>query len=624
MKCSWIVAGLCALATPAQAETPDSLALDPIFTPNMVLQRGTVVPMSGRARQGQIVHAMLDGKRLSATADANGRWTIRLPAHDAATGLTIELSDGTSNLVLPNVAFGDVFLCSGQSNMEFTLRHATNADVEIGKSANADLRLFNVPRHASTGPQSHFASSAQWKTSAPESSSDFSAACYFFGVEVQRERGVPVGLIAASWGGSVIQEWLPTEVLRSLGGYEAGLELLHMQQSDPRRAQAAWSARLTKYLAGTTARLGELQNADITRFWEEWSDPQLTMFDGTGTYTASVDLDARQAAAATSIVVGRVDDIDQTVVNGKVIGSSMGWDTMREYALPKGTLRAGKNSIEVRALDTGGGGGMWGTETRTIKLGGQGSAPITGGWQFRRGAALAQSGPPPYVPWIGGSGLSNLFNGMIAPIGRFPLSGIAWYQGESNVSDAAGYKALLKALMADWRTRFHTKPFLVVQLANYGPLKPGPVESVWAAMRDAQRDVVAADPDAGLAVAVDVGDPYDIHPTGKQAVGRRLALALRGNRAAALPMARRDGADVTLVFNRPLQVIGNATPTGFETCNLQGCKFAVARLVSKDTVAIPVDKDSVRIRYLWADSPIANLFDLDGVPVSPFGMPVPQ
>ncbi|HEY0622610.1 sialate O-acetylesterase [Sphingomonas sp.] len=615
------MAMMLAAATPAGAQT---LRLAPVFSDHMVLQRDRPVPVEGSAAPGAEVSAQLgDSPAVAGRADATGRWRIELPGRRALASTSLTVQSSGETLRLADVAVGDVFLCSGQSNMEFTLRVATNADSAVGASTNPALRLFNVPRQSSPTPQAQFSSPVTWQLSAPDSARDFSAACWFMGAELQRLRKVPVGLIAASWGGSIIQDWLSEAGLRRNGGFDDGLAMLALRGTDPTAAQRWLDKQLDAYFRRATAKLEAPIPADPNRFWEEWGVSDLASFDGAGAYTSEVTLTADQARRARHIHLGAVDDFDQTLINGAVIGSTTGWTNQRSYALASGQLRAGANRIQVRVIDTGGGGGMWGTTPRRIELDDGSSIPLTGRWQFQRGADVRDTGPAPYVPWVGANGLTTLYNGMIAPIGRIPLAGIAWYQGEANVGDPAGYAKLLPSLIADWRGRFSTRRFALVQLANFGPMQSKPIDSAWAALREAQRSTVAADRDAGMAVAIDVGDPRDIHPTDKKTIGLRLALAMEGASNAQLPAAARDGDKIRLRFDRPLQVIGGAGPLGFEACGAGGCRFVTARLADPSTVLVDAASGDARLRYLWADSPIANLYDGDGLPVTPFEIALP-
>lgn len=608
-------------AAPAGAET---LRLAPVFTDQMVVQRDAPVPVEGSAAPGAEVSAQLgDGPAVTGRADAQGRWRIELPARAALADATLVVRSGAESVRLADVAVGDVFLCSGQSNMEFTLRVVTNADGAVGASTNPALRLFNIPRQSSPTPQAQFASSVIWQRSAPNSARDFSAACWFMGAELQRLRKVPVGLIAASWGGSIIQDWLSEAGLRRNGGFDEGLAMLALRGTDPAAAQRWLDKQLDAYFRRATAKLEAPILADPDRFWEEWGVADLTSFDGAGVYTSEVTLTADQARRARRIHLGAVDDFDQTLINGAVVGSTTGWTSQRTYPLTPGQLRAGANRIEVRAIDTAGGGGMWGTTPRGIELDDGSSVPLNGRWQFQRGLDVRDAGTAPSVPWIGASGLTTLYNGMIAPLGRIPLAGIAWYQGEANVGDTAGYAKLLPSLIADWRERFSTRRFAIAQLANFGPMQNKPVDSAWAALREAQRKTAAADTGAGLAVTIDVGDPRDIHPTDKKTVGLRLAQVMEGASNAQLPAATREGGTVRLRFDRPLQVIGGAGPLGFEACSAGGCRFTAARLADPSALLVDAGPGDVKLRYLWADSPIANLYNRDGLPVTPFEIALP-
>lgn len=607
-------------ATPAGAQT---LRLAPVFSDHMVVQRDRPVPVEGIAAPGAEVSAQLgDSPAVAARADGEGRWRIELPGRAALASTSLTVRSNGETLRLADVAVGDVVLCSGQSNMEFTLRVATNADVAVAQSGNPALRLFNVPRQSSTTPQARFAAPVVWQPSAPASARDFSAACWFMGAELQRRRNVPVGLIAASWGGSIIQDWLSEAGLRRNGGFDEGLALLALRSTDPAAAQRQWEAGVDAYLGRASAALAQPVAADITRMWEEWGGA-LAAFDGTGIYTTQVTLTADQARRARRIHLGAVDDIDLTLANGQRLGATVGWNVERVYALAPGQMRAGTNRITIQAIDTGGGGGMWGAARRRIELDDGSMIALDQPWQFRRGAALGDAGPAPLVPWVGSSGLTTLYNGMIAPLGRIPLAGIAWYQGESNVSDPAGYARLLSSLIADWRARFSTRRFGIVQLANFGPMQNKPVDSAWAALRETQRRTAAADPDTGLAVAIDIGDPRDIHPTDKKTVGLRLAQVMEGASNAQLPVATREASAVRLRFDRPLQVIGGAGPVGFEACGASGCRFTAARLADPSTVLVDAVPGDTRLRYLWADSPVANLYDRDGLPVTPFEIVLP-
>jgi sialate O-acetylesterase len=604
------------------AQDKQALALAPVYSDHMVLQRDHAIPVRGTASPSAHISVEMEGYQpVSVTAGASGAWEAVLPAMGAATGLALKVTAGAESIRLEDIAVGDVFLCSGQSNMEFPLRLATDADNAIAASNRSELRLFHVPRQSGASAQSTFASATTWRVSAPDSTREFSAACYFMGVELQRRRQVPIGLIAASWGGSFIEAWLGADTLLADGQFSDGLGLLAQWQADPVAAERKWLERTQAFLADNLSSDRPLVDADPTLIWEQWGngsgDSGFADFDGFGTYTTTVTLSASQAMAGQRLMLGLIDDIDHTVVNGQPVGMTAGWDVQRNYALPQGLLRQGVNRIEVRVLDTGGGGGLYGTAPRAIILRDGASVELDHAWRFRPGRSLAQAGAAPQKPWMPISGLGTLANGMIAPLGRIPLAGIAWYQGESNAS------RLLPLLMAEWRERFDTRRFAIVQLANFGALNDAPGESHWAQLRDVQRRIVAADRDAGLAIAIDVGDPYDIHPANKRSIGVRLASAMDGEGHAQLPVAATAGDRARLTFAHDLVLVGGASPVGFELCSQNKCRFVDAQIIDASTVSLHLQASDDHVRYLWSDSPVTNLYDRAGIPVTPFQIALP-
>jgi sialate O-acetylesterase len=616
-------------ASTAAATAP--LSVDAPITAHAVLQRGKSVPIRGEAAPGSTVRVAFDGVEKVTRADASGHWQIDLPAQDAGGPYALDVRSGDDTLSLDDMLVGDVWLCSGQSNMEFTLRHATNSDAEVAGAAYSQLRLLTVPRQSSPTPRDSFSQPSSWLPSTPQSAADFSAACYLMGRELQAHQNIPVGLINASWGGSVIEDWISRPALSTLPRYRPSLDLLARYASDPEGTRASWGQE-------ARAWLGEAADApaDATAWrpvpaivpWETWGVPELAFFDGVGRYRAHISLTAKQAGKAT-LAIGAVDDIDVTRVNGKMVGADQPWDKPRVYAVPAGVLKAGDNVIDVAAIDTGGGGGMWGDAPRKLTLADGTEIPL-GGWTFAKGPALAQLGMAPSQPWVGGSGRTTLFNGMIAPLHDYPLTGFAWYQGEANVADARGYAELMPLLIADWRKRFGAQPFAMVQLANFGPLAAQPTNDSWAQLRDVQRRVADADPQVGLASALDVGQVGDIHPTNKQAVGHRLALAARAiARGEAVeargpsPVSVERAGDIVVRFaHGPLKLVAGGEALGFELCDAGGmCRFVPGRLAG-DTIVLSDDPNAREVRYLWQASPLVNLYNTSDLPATGFALPV--
>lgn len=606
-------------------------ALDPAFTSHAVLQRDRTVPVTGTATPGAEITVTFDATAKVAAAGSDGRWRVDLPAHGPSGPFELTVSGDGGRIVLDDVLVGDVWLCSGQSNMEFALRHATNADAEISRANRPNLRLFTIPRQSSPAALATFSGPASWQVSSPASAADFSAACYLMGSDLQAHQNLPVGLINASWGGSIIEDWIDRDALRALPRYRRGLDLLDLYARDPAAAKFAWASETEKWLGRRAVPPTDAswRNTPARKSWEAWGDPSLVYFDGIGYYRTHVTLTKAQLGKA-RLMIGAVDDIDLTRVNGQTVGASESWDEPRTYAVPAGLLKAGDNVIDVVAIDTGGGGGMWGDAARGLSLANGSTVPLLD-WRFARGAGLAETGVPMGLPWLGGSGLTTLSNGMILPLGHFPLKGIAWYQGESNVADPDAYAMLMPALIASWRERFGLRPFLMVQLAGFGPLAIKPSDNPWARLRDVQRKVADADPQIGLASALDAGQVGDIHPTNKQDVAKRLALAARhialgedveDRGPAPTGVSRTDEGIVVRFAHGPLELVGGGEALGFELCDAHAaCRFVPGRLEG-DTIILPADPEAREVRYLWQASPLVNLYNQAGLPATGLAMPI--
>ena len=632
------------LAQPVAPAAPALLA--PVFGDHAVLQRGAPIPVWGSAQPGEAVTVAFAGTEAQAKADALGHWRLRLNAQ-AAGGpydLTVR-SQGGQAQVLHDVLVGDVWLCSGQSNMEFTLRHATNADGEISASANDQIRLLHAPHMGAPTPRDAFGAPTAWAAARPGTVDNFSAACYLMGRELQADQHVPMGLIDASWGGSDIRAWISPEALRRFGGYDDALRIVAQHTADPTAAEAGWQKVMAAWAkdhdpGARSAPPWSAPDLDDSAwattpadgYWESWGVPALARFDGVVWYRTTITLTADQAKGEAMIALGPADDIDTTFINGTFIGGQESWNAPRTYAAPAGVLHAGVNSIAVRVVDTGGGGGLWGhPKDRFLRAADGSQVPIDGLWRYRIAATIDQTGPVPHAPWMDATGVVTLYNGLISPFAGYGLKGIAWYQGEANVSDPEGYRRLLPALIQDWRDRFGKElPFLVVQLANFGSAASQPGPSAWAALREAQRLTVEHDPKTGMAVTIDIGQRYDIHPTDKLDVAHRLArlarrLAYGESLVASGPQpigAVRTGDQVTISFadvGAGLAVYGAARPIGFEACDKTGrCGFVDAT-ASKDKVVLEVGTGEVaKIRYAWADSPIVNLYNSEDLPATPF------
>jgi sialate O-acetylesterase len=635
-----------AVACPAQAEVP---LMSPLFVDHAVIQRDRPIHVYGQSSAGQEVTVTLAGGSARAKADATGAWSVTLPAMTAGGPHTLVARAGAATQTANDVLIGDVWLCSGQSNMEWPVRMTLDAGSEVALSANDRIRQVTIARATSAAARRDFDAPLEWKAAGPATTEHFSATCYYFVRELQKTVDVPQGIISSNWGGSRIEPWMSEAALRAVDGYRAPLALLGEYRTDKPLAFSHWGDTWQKWwmqqpaTKGSQPWLSAGQPTDgwnpapaALGYWETWNVPALGRYDGMMWFRARVTLDQRQASLPAKLSLGLVDDVDVTWVNGRAVGNSFG-DAQRVYTLPAKLLKAGDNWIVVNVHDFWGEGGIHGPAAERALLLADGTRVAVSGWEY---SVAPPNLWPPHAPWESLSGVSVLYNAMIAPLGKYGLRGVAWYQGEANagLDDARRYQALLAAWMADWRRQFDAPlPFLIVQLANFGRLSKAPVDSGWAQLRDAQRRAVAADGNAGLAVTIDIGNRDDIHPANKQDVGKRLARAARHivygekiSASGAQPVsATRAGADVLVTFGDfegKLLVIGAADPSGFELCGAiqASCRFVRAQLQEGGKVLLshPEAASATRVRFCWADSPLCNLYDSTDLPVGPFELPV--
>jgi sialate O-acetylesterase len=630
------------------ASGQSSLALGPVFQDHAVLQRDKPVAIWGTAGAGDEVSVGLAGRQATARADASGRWTATLPAVTAGGPFSLEVRTASGSVrTVSDILVGDVFLCSGQSNMEFGVAQSKGGAMVAARAANDRIRLLTITHAGAARPAAGFEPLPAWQAVKPETIRTFSAVCYYFGREVQDAQNVPVGLVNASWGGTAIEPWIGETGLSAVGGFETRLDLLRTFARDEDAANQAFGRMWEEWWRGHGASAGEPWKAEDTgpwtdvpgfRNWKTWGVPELADLNGMVWYRRSFTLTAAQAAGPATLSLGGIDEVDETWVNGRVIRNTFGWGSRRTYRLPAGTLRAGDNVVVVNVLSTYDAGGMIGPDEAVELTCGDGTKfPLAGNWRYR--AVPLSAGRPPRAPWEPIAGITTLYNGMVAPLGPVGLRGVVWYQGETNADEPAGYEKLLRGLMASWRSQFgNDLPFLIVQLPNFGAVPTTPTESAWSDVREAQRRAAAADGHAGLAVTIDVGEAGDIHPANKLEVGRRVARAARrvvyGEQVAPsgpVPLsAGREPAGVVVTFGdveRSLACYSASVAIGFELCGdgPGSCRF-VAGTVDRTRVVLPEPatpgRPPTRVRFCWGASPICNLSDGTGLPIGPFEIPI--
>ncbi|HET7084546.1 MAG TPA: sialate O-acetylesterase [Rhizomicrobium sp.] len=636
---------LAALVMALLTATPAAAAplLHPMFADHAVLQRDQPIRVYGQSAPGTQVQVHLGGTAATVRAESNGQWSVTLPAMAAGGPYTLQVDGGGQSQQIQDVLVGDVFLCTGQSNMQLSVRRAANAEFEIAAATDGGVRELAVDRIASPSQLSSFTTSVSWKVETPQTAGDFSASCFFFARELRKHVHVPVGLITAAWGGTRERGWVSGASLRALNIFNDDLDMLALYQRAPEDASHRWDAAWESWWKQNST--GEPWKEDASSWplapqalgpWGEW--PGLRLPEGTAEpgvgfvgqmwLSTHVSLTASQAAQSATLELGRANEEEKSWLNGRGIGGSS-QQPNAVHALPRGILHPGDNSIVLNIFCSWKNCGLTGpASTRLIRFADGSQVMLDQPWRYKPVENLIA----PQLPWGPMHGAGLQYNGMIAPIGPYGVKAAIWYQGESNIYFARHYQAGLTAMMTDWRRQFGAAlPFLIVQIPDYGPIPVQPGESLWSDVREAQRQTVEADPHAALVVTFDIGDPKNLHPPNKQEIGRRLSIAARhllygealapsGARVAA---ARRSGDTVTVSFKDVTGSLSayNGPPNAFELCDAGSCRWAHATLANNQ-VTLMEARTATRVRYCWGDSPVCTLTDASGLPAGPFEMAI--
>jgi sialate O-acetylesterase len=629
---------LVAVLLVSAASTPALAApqLSAVWSDHVVVQRDAPIRVEGTAEAGERVSGTLGAQTATARADRAGSFTLEFPARPASDDpltLTVTGADGSAATV-SDILVGDVWLCSGQSNMEWPLSASVGGAAAAQAAADPGLRLMLVPKDTAAAPQLAFSTPTPWALASPESSPPFSAACYYMVRQLRRDLKVPIGAINSNWGGSQIRAWLSPEAGARLYGADQ-MALLAGFQTDPLKAVTAFAPRWERWWRDGTNGQQPWSNPDGLEWqpvpsispWQTWSGTRLAGDTiGNVWFRRTLALTPEQAARGGTLAIGVIDDLDTTWINGRIVGNTFGWSTEREYPIPPGYLRAGANEIVFAASNSYGPGGLQSTPDKlAFTVTGGERIPLGEGWRYAIGQLREM---PPRPPWDANAGIGVMHNRMIAPLGHFALKGAAWYQGESDVG-IPGYADRLRELFAGWRRQFGSDMrMLVVQLPNYETVAEKPAAAGWAEVREHERRAVAADGNAALIPTLDVGQRDDLHPPNKLPVGLRLAAAAQGKPMPMPVRATRQGDAVRVSFSG---VDGglhawSGPPLGVELCaaTQESCRFASAR-VEGDTLVIAGDgQPATRVRYAWADAPVVNLFDSRPMPVPGFELEVTQ
>ncbi len=644
-----LAACLLLAAGPQADEGPARPLLHPLFTDHAVLQRDVPIPVWGWAEPGQRLKVALAGQSVETTVDASGKWLAKLGPYPAG-GPHVLTVTGPKSAEVKDLLVGDVWLCSGQSNMEWGLMSARDGQAEVAAADHPKIRLFAVPKKIAFEPTTTV--DAAWAVCTPESAANFSAVGYFFGRELARELDVPIGLINSSWGGTVAEAWASAGALAAMPDFQKPLEQVRQTADGAGKPPVKLADAMAAWWKKNDPGSGEQPAWSDPKFdanaWKtmklpgHWEDRELGDFDGIAWFRKEVTLTEAWDGKAATLALGPIDDRDTTYVNGEAVGGMNSYNAARSYKVPAGLLKAGRNVLAVRVLDTGGEGGFSAAEGQ-MKLTPEGSEkaePIAldGDWQYKASTAMGELSAPPQSEGANPNIVTVLYNGMIAPLKPFPIKGAIWYQGESNAGRAEQYRTLLPTMIRDWRSAFEVGdfPFYIVQLANFLDTKPEPGDSGWAELREAQYLTTKALPNVGLALAIDIGDAKDIHPTNKQDVGRRLALnalAAAGKGVEFSGPVYKDkeikGHAVRLSFDHlggGLVAKGGDKLEGFAVAGEDGQYAWAEAVLDGDAVVVysPKVEKPVNVRYAWADNPVCNLYNQAGLPAVPFRTDSPK
>ena len=641
------------------------LELPALIGEGMVLQQNSDVVLWGEINPNRKIEITTSwGIRERVKADKEGNWSANIKTQGAGGPFEIAFQTSDTSTIVNDVYLGEVWLCSGQSNMEMTLTgwppsdSINNSEEEI---ANADfplIRLFNVARSTSAKPLTSCVGS--WSVCSPETAQNYSATAYFFGRELHQKLNVPIGLITSSWGGTPAESWTSGEFVKEIPAYSDILESLDIAEIQY-DSLMVWMERLptlpidmdnTDFYANLNYNDEALASVDFDdSSWDVltvpsfWESTKLPGFDGVVWYRKKFEVPASLSGAQMTLYLGAIDDMDETFINGQKIGATMEsgkWKEERNYTIPAGLLVEGENVLAVRVVDNMGGGGIYGDEEISLKNKSGKSIKLEGEWKYFPAAEIISnkiyfytdeenfSSRPEVSFSFNAYTPTALYNAMIHPLIPYTIQGAIWYQGEANVGRGFEYRSLFPAMIECWRSVWNQGdfPFYFVQIApfDYGEKE----KSQTAELREAQFMTLDL-PNTGMAVTMDIGNPENIHPANKQDVGKRLAL---------WAMAKDYGFD-SIAYSGPLYksisiegskaivrfnyvdgglITKGADLTHFEIAGKDQMYHAAKAVIEDETVVVTSDKvtEPVAVRYGWSATAEPNLFNAAGLPASPF------
>ncbi len=616
-----------------------------IFGEHMVLQRNEPIKIWGTGTPDKKMVATFNGSAYQVVIDASGFWEFEIPAQKAGGPYKMLLSTARKKIEWSDIYVGDVWLCSGQSNMEWVLEMTDGAEAEIAQVNDSLIRQFKVPR-TSADELANDIEGGAWINSSKETVGNFTAVGYYFAKKIRTSgEGVAIGLLNSSWGGSRIEPWMDAA---SLGASDTK-EIIAAANLEKEKNMQRLDQKLVKIFPGfkRAEKIGEEKKVNWETFdfddskWPQmaingnWENEGYEFLDGMFWYRNTFELTKAQAKENYTLELGMIDDSDWTYVNGTLVGQmALSYNVPRSYSIDKKLLKPGKNVIAIRVEDTGGGGGINASQGAIGLRSKTGFIDLFTNWKVYLESLY------PVTNFARNAIPTVLYNKMIYPLRDFPIKGVLWYQGESNADqNREEYGKLFKGLINNWRTLWGNEnlPFYFVQLAAFTEAPSEPEYSSWPNIRMAQADALALD-HTGMAVTIDIGDANDIHPRNKKDVGERLALIALDNVYGKRNNFRGPNPKRISIFEGKLIVeYNNAEGIYFRDNNLSEKQFSVAGANGKFYWAKPIldagrvilncpnVSDPVEVRYAWAANPAeASLFNADNLPAEPFSMKITE
>ena len=630
-----LISCICLASISLQAK----IKLPHVFSDNMVLQRDKPIKIWGWADKNETIEVRFINQTKKVKADKSGNWTLFLDQVPFGGPYTLAIKGKTENISFQNILIGDVWLCSGQSNMEMPVHgwgSVYNYEEEIKNAEYPQIRAFNVVKSMNAQPESDL--DGAWTVCSPQTVADYSAVGYFFARKLNKELNIPIGIINSSWGGTEIESWISSDAYNKLPDqFQDKYKSVRITNLDQFVKDNETNKGL--YLEAMnndpgTAGKWFIPSTDIAS-WSKMQIPQtwegtLGDMDGIVWFRYNLILPETEVGKNATIQLGTIDDDDITWINGIKVGETQGYATNRIYDIPSGILKGGLNTITVKVSDHSGGGGFYGDPEKLYLKTTNDKYSLSGEWLYKIAVTNQEFN---YINISPNMHYALLYNAMINPIVQLPIKGAIWYQGESNANQAYNYRVLFPTMINDWRSKWgYEFPFYWVQLANYMSKDNTPQESEWANLREAQTLTLSL-PQTSQVVTTDIGDANDIHPHNKQDVGLRLALtalsktynmnniissgptfksmSIVGNKVSI----EYDNVEQGLVVNNKYGYIEGFAIAGVDK------KFEWAQAyLDGDRVIVSSERvpNPVAIRYSWSNNPDVNLFNSGGLPAAPF------